>query len=365
MTETLLLDFQDRLRQSSLFDGISVTFEPDPSLAAAVPIRVRLKESVRQIWTVGVGISANTGPRASLEHVDRRPFGWAATSRNKFEWGGKRQAWEGELSTHPLEKQYRNLVGGAIERLESDTDVVRSQRLRVGRARNTNRIDRLVYVEVETSSQDYLASGATTPVSDATALSLNAHGVWRRLDSVLLPTRGVSLALQGAIGVAQGTPGERGGFGRLYGRLTAYRPFGSADKPWYGQARIELGQVFRRDAVPVPDSIQFRAGGDDSVRGYAYRSLAPTIDGALDSGDTLFSASIELARPFIKDLPDLWGAVFVDAGRAAASLRDLKPAVGYGVGVRYRSPVGALRLDLAYGQEVKKFRMHFSVGVAF
>ena len=43
----------------------------------------------------------------------------------------------------------------------------------------------------------------------------------------------------------------------------------------------------------------------------------------------------------------------------------LEPALGYGAGVRWRSPVGPLKLDIAYGQEVRKFRLHFSVGVVF
>lgn len=362
LTETRLLDFQDRLRASGLFDGISVTFEPEPLLANAAPLRVRLKESVRQIWTVGVGISADTGPRASLEHLDRRPFGWAAIARNKLEWGRLRQAWDGEISTHPLERQYRNLIGGAFERLESDTDVVQSQRLRVGRARNSARVDRLMFVEAESASRTVRTAGAEVPRSDEDAVSVNYHGVWRRIDSQLLPTDGYTLALQGGVGLASGTPGSKGGFGRVYGRLTAYRPIGDQ---WYGQARVELGQVFRPDGVPVPDSQQFRAGGDDSVRGYGYRTLGPVVDGAVDSGDALFSASLELARPLLEDIPDLWGAIFIDAGRAAKSFSDLKPAYGVGVGVRYRSPVGPLRLDLAWGEEVKKLRMHFSVGIAF
>jgi len=42
----------------------------------------------------------------------------------------------------------------------------------------------------------------------------------------------------------------------------------------------------------------------------------------------------------------------------------MDPALGYGVGVRWRSPVGPLKLDLAYGQEVQRFRLHLSVGIA-
>ena len=51
-------------------------------------------------------------------------------------------------------------------------------------------------------------------------------------------------------------------------------------------------------------------------------------------------------------------------GRAAERFSDLRPKVGVGVGVRYRSPVGPLRLDLAYGHDIREFRVHFSVGIA-
>ena len=122
----------------------------------------------------------------------------------------------------------------------------------------------------------------------------------------------------------------------------------------------------------VPDTLAFRAGGDDSVRGYPrFRSRSGlgrrdvvggdglALDGARASGGGS-------ARPILASMPSLWGAVFVDAGNAAQSFGELKPALGLGVGLpRWRSPVGPLRLDLAYGREVKRFRLHFSVGIVF
>lgn len=123
--------------------------------------------------------------------------------------------------------------------------------------------------------------------------------------------------------------------------------------------------MFARDAVGVPDTLLFRAGGDDSVRGYGYRTLGPLVDGAVASGRTMFTGSAEIARPVSSKLPAVWWAVFVDAGNAAQRWTDLKPVYGYGVGLRWRSPVGPLRVDLAYGEEAKAFRMHLSVGIAF
>jgi translocation and assembly module TamA len=355
-TEKLLLDYQERLLGSGLFDRAAVQIEPDAGNAQATPVTVQLTERKVQEATVGLGIDPNVGLRGTLEHTHRRVFGRALTARNRFELGGLRQAWEGEISTHTLPRLYRNLIGGAVERIESDTDVVTSERLRMGRAQDTPRIDRLMFVEAQRS----LRRAADTR-EESRAVTAQYHVIWRDLDDNVLPTRGHVLALQGGVGEASANPGRRGPFTRAYGRLNSYWPLGS----WYGHTRVELGQVFSGRGLNVPEPLRFRAGGDESVRGYAYRSLAPVIDGQLASGDVLFTASAEIARPFIKRLPELWGAAFIDAGRAAERWRDLDPALGYGVGLRYRSPIGPVRMDVAWGQEVKKLRLHLTVGVTF
>jgi translocation and assembly module TamA len=79
---------------------------------------------------------------------------------------------------------------------------------------------------------------------------------------------------------------------------------------------------------------------------------------------TLSTGSIELAHPISRKIPSLWGAVFIDAGDAADRFSEQTAKVGYGFGVRWRSPVGPLRLDIAYGNEVQRWRMHFSVGIS-
>lgn len=358
VTESLVLDYQERLQKSGLFENVSVTLDPDPERADNARVLVRLREAPLQVYTVGGGISANTGPRASVEHTWRRVFGYAASSRNKVEWGQKRQFWEGEISTHPGERMYRNLIGGTVENLESDSDTVLSQRLRLGRTQDTQRIERLYFVEAERSRRTTVAGER----SSALALSVNYHGVWRDLDSVVLPTQGFTFAGQVSVGRSSGTNARDGNFSRAYGRITGYLPLG---RTWYAQARLEAGQVFLGDNAVVPDSLKFRAGGDESVRGYSFRSLGPLVDGAVGGGNALYTASFEIARPILASMPSLWGAAFIDAGNAADSFSALKPAVGLGVGVRWRSPVGPLRLDWAWGRETRKGRFHFSVGIAF
>jgi translocation and assembly module TamA len=330
-------------------------------------VTVRVREVALQQATFGVGVGANAGPRLTLEHVHRRAFGQRATLTNKFELGAKRSAWEGDLASHALPGLYRNLVGGAAERVESDTDVVTSLRARFGRAYDSPRIERLAFAQIERVHTRPLVPGAGT-ATDLLAATLNFNGVWRNLDSVVLPTKGHSLALESGLGQvrsldASGATGAGSGpFGRLKARAQVWRPFGER---WYTQARLEIGQVIASDRVDVPETQRFRAGGDESVRGYAWRSLTPQVNGVDVGGRVLATASVEVARPVSEKLPSVWWAAFVDGGRAAESWNGFSPAWGAGVGLRWRSPVGPLRVDMAYGEEVRAWRLHLSVGIAF
>jgi translocation and assembly module TamA len=363
--DPLMVEYQERLQKLGLFESASVDIDADPAGAAAAPVRVRVKEMPLQGAIVGVGISANTGPRVTLEHTHRRPFGleWVAT--NKFELGRDLNKWEGSLISHPLEGLYRNLVSGWVERLEDDGEVRHSVRARLGRTQDTRRIERLYFGELVRSTVDNDVTGSET----AQALSGNYHWTYRDVDSVLLPTKGYTFSAESGAGYARSSTADNGPFARLYGRITGYWPLGS----WYATVRLEAAQVFARDSVAIPDTLLFRAGGDDSVRGYDYRSLGPIVyanpDGTgaatVTSGRMLFTSSAEIARPFTADRPEFLWAVFVDAGNAANHWRELDPALGYGVGARWRSPVGAFRVDVAYGQEVQKARLHLSVGIAF
>lgn len=364
-TDSLLLDFQDRLLKSGLFERASVTLDAvdvasaptDPSRASAVTVRVEVAEAPRQELTLGLGVSAKTGQRATAEHVDRRAFGLAATARNQVEWARIRRAWEGEISTHPGAAMERWLGGAAVERLEASADEVLSQRLRLGRAQDTVRADSQTFVQIDRSVRT-----TATAKNQAVATSANQHWTWRQVDNPVLPTNGYTAALQVAAGQASGENNSRGGFTRVWSRVQWFRPVG---RDWYAQARLEAGQVLGATLLQVPDALLFRAGGDDSVRGYGYRSLGPVVGTAVGSGRAVATSSIEMARPISKDLPQFWGAAFVDAGRAADTFSDLKPAVGYGVGLRWRSPVGPLRLDIARGRETRENRLHFSLGIAF
>ena len=363
-SEKLLLDFQDRLQKVGLFEGASVEIDADPATADDAPVRVRVKELSLQQATLGLGVSANTGARASVEHTHRQVFGSRWIARNKLELGPTQQSWEGELTSYPLDRLYRNLVAGSALHLSTNDEQLLSWKLRAGRTQDSPRIERLIFAE---ANHARLTSAALTNNGDA--LSGNYHWVYRDIDNVLLPTEGLTVSAQGALGYARGNqtigtaPQQTaaGPFGRAYARFTWYRPLGA----WYGTFRIEAGQLFTKDVIGVPDTLLFRAGGDDSVRGYGYRSLGPVVAGAVTSARTLLTGSAEVAHPISAAYPAFLWAAFVDAGQAADRWTDLRPAVGAGLGLRWRSPVGPLRLDVAYGEAVKKFRAHFSIGIAF
>ena len=126
--------------------------------------------------------------------------------------------------------------------------------------------------------------------------------------------------------------------------------------------RGHVGQVFGARRETVPADLLFRAGGDQSVRGYAFNSLGVAQDGAVVGGRVMAVASAEL----VYNITPQWGAaVFTDAGNAADAWRDFRAVRGTGVGARWRSPIGPVNLDLAFGHETRQPRLHFSVGYGF
>jgi translocation and assembly module TamA len=132
--------------------------------------------------------------------------------------------------------------------------------------------------------------------------------------------------------------------------------------------RAEMGSVVSRDTSNLPATQLFWTGGDNSVRGYAPNSIGVTdTNGTMVPGRYLAAGSLEWQRPirYKGQATDWDSAVFVDAGSVANDMGQLKPQMGYGIGARWRSPVGPVRMDLAYAQAQQKLRLHLSVGFTF
>ena len=356
-TDKQLFDFQERLRKVGLFAGVSATVDPNPDVAGAVPVLVRLKEQPMQQSTFGVGYSANTGARVSLEQVSRRVFDFEWQAKTVLELGAQQSTFKTDFTSYPLPDLRHNLLSAAIDHLEAAGASTHSQSLKAGRSREEERLDRTWYLAWQRAR--VMGDGSST---EASAVSANLLWVRRALDSVMAPTRGFATSFEAGLGQSFATDQRNGPFARLLWRNVAYLPLPAG---WQTSGRIDVGRVQSRPGVGVPDTLLFRTGGDDTVRGYAYRALGPTRDGVAVGARSMVAGSVELARPIWAHRPAWLWAVFFDAGDAADDVRDLQLKTGYGVGVRWRSPVGSLRIDLAHGQHVHETRLHLSLGMAF
>nr|WP_163503282.1 autotransporter assembly complex family protein [Halomonas socia] len=129
--------------------------------------------------------------------------------------------------------------------------------------------------------------------------------------------------------------------------------------------RLGLGSIETSEFERMPPSLRFFTGGDRTVRGYAYESLAPRDEeGALLGGQQLFTASLEYQR---RVTGDWWGATFIDTGDAFDDWGPDQLNTGAGLGVRWISPVGPIRFDVAhpFDDDDNDWRIHFAIGPEF
>jgi translocation and assembly module TamA len=336
---------------------VAVELDLDPEHADEATVKTKLRETPLQSASPSIGYSTNIGPRVGLEYTHRRPFGRDFVASTKLQIAREEESASIDFATYPDRRGYSNLLSLSAGRLNSGGAPTETQRIRLGRQRDTERLDRLYYLEFNRTTVE------TDTQKDASrALWGNYEWARRAVNNVQFPTRGFIWRAQGGGGYAVDEEEDKGPFARLYLQGSWYQPLGG---PWYSLLRAEGAQVLRKGGLEIPDSLLFRAGGDSSVRGYGYRTLGPERDGAVVGGVVMATGTAELMRRLSDRWRDWYLAAFVDAGNAADGWQDINPAVGYGVGVRWRSPVGPLRIDLAYGQREQELRLHISVGVSF
>ncbi|NLH82169.1 MAG: outer membrane protein assembly factor [Phyllobacteriaceae bacterium] len=201
---------------------------------------------------------------------------------------------------------------------------------------------------------------------DLTVLSLPSELALDRADDKLEPTTGYRLK-----GAAEPFHEFRLGSSGAIFRLdaSAYYPL-DADRRFVVAGRAAIASIVGADADRMPADRLFFAGGGASVRGFAYRSLGPTnAAGKVVGGLSLVEASLELRMK----VTDSFGVVpFVDMGAAGAKSTpdfDEAPRFGAGVGLRYYTGLGAIRVDLATPISPKrgdpKFGLYIGLGESF
>ncbi len=367
-----LLDFLSRLQNTPWFHSVAVETLPGADTDAehaAAPVHVTLVEAPAKRIGLGAGVSTNTGARgeANFRHHDFLGRAWDFGAGLRLEQ--KRQSLFASLDLLPDARGYRLGFGGRIEASDIAGLATSRQVLGATRSRTEGRIE--TRLGLEWQREERRPDGAPAETSDA--LTLDWHWIRRAVDDLLDPRRGNVIELR--LGGASRRLLSDSDFLRTHLRVQQWWPVALLGARDVFSLRGELGYTAAGSRFGIPQDYLFRAGGAQSVRGHAYRSLGVREGSAVVGGRALAVASAEYTHWLsISDgMTGPWGiAAFVDAGNAADSfdeLRTFDPAVGIGAGVRWKSPAGPLALDLAHGLardgRAAQRQLHFSLMVAF
>jgi translocation and assembly module TamA len=368
-SEAALQSYQSRLQDTGYFasvevsgdmsailseqlDAASMTPEQNATTSMApLPLLVRVVENKRKNVSAGLGYSTNTGNRASLTYDDLSVFGLRMKSALTLET--KKQTASSNFYFPVTPEGYNDSVGASFERSDISGEVTSVASLAGKRTWGTPLLERNLTLELLTETKTI--GGVLS--SQSKSLPLTYGVTWRKLDNLLFPTKGYALNAQ--VGGALLPLFTDEAFVRGYLRGVAYLPLGTSSNAIF---RGEAGALASRDKSGVPAVYLFRAGGDQSVRGYAYQELGVPVNGATTGGRYLVTASAEYQYWF---KPSYGAAIFYDAGNAGDTFSSLHPKSGYGIGARWKSPVGPINVDAAYGHAVHKYRLHFSLGFTF
>ena len=358
-----LVEAQQRLASSGYFDSAYIFVDPESDPTAA-PVQVQVREAKLQKIILGVGVTTDSGPRASIEHTHLRVPGtnWRAVTKLQIE--KKSPFAQTEWTSIPDESNWRWLALARTERVDDDELVTRSGRLRFGRTQAGERIDRNVYLQYDRASVSGSGqiNSSAADIGDGSALTANYVWTGRYFDSLPFPSKGYGLGFELGAGSTMGS--QHLPLTRAVGRWLGIVPLERGRIAM----RAEGGAVLAKDSARIPGALLFRTGGDTTVRGYGYRDIGIKLDnGVIGPGRYMAVGSVEYQRPMLRDgRPSEWeNTFFIDAGAVADNPKDMKPSIGIGTGVRWRSPIGPLQIDLAYGEKIKQLRLHVSVGFVF
>jgi translocation and assembly module TamA len=364
-----LLDAQQRLASSGYYDSVFLTLDTESSNPLWASVIAQVREAPLQKVVLGVGFTTDSGPRASVDQIHNRMplLGWRAVS--KLSVDRETRLLGTEWNAVPDDKGWRWFSAGQLKSETSGSYKVDSGRLRGGLGKSSDHIDYNYFLQY-----DYAQNRGINAPPSASALSVNWGWTARYFDDAAEPTRGHGLALE--LGAGYTLTGERLPFTRIYGRWLGIVPLGwtdtgdsaSAARSSRLQLRAEAGAVTAKDSAQIPSTLMFLTGGDTTVRGYGYRQIGTLrADGQIVAGRYMSVASVEWQRPFVyRGKLTVWeSAVFIDAGAVADRPGELKTKVGVGVGARWRSPVGPVQADLAYGVDTRKLRLHLRLGFTF
>jgi len=351
-----ILDFEHALAHSNFFSEINV----QPQLEAVeqhIPVKVTVKELKANNYLTGIGFDTNTGLRLRLGWEQRRLNQWGHQLKSNFKLSSKDLLTQANYlipGKQPITDQYRISTVYANEKYHDNL----SKRFKLGASESRT----LTHFE-RTLGLSFLAESFKEEQAshwDSSKFILPSIQL-RRLKSDHLsdPHQGyrLQLTLRGAMDLLFHT--------RHFAQVDLeYRWLKPISKAGSLLLRSELGATFPRDIQNLPLSLRFFAGGDQSLRGFKYRSLPKNHDqpgvSHVAGGAYLLLGSIEYEHQ-IKGPFSL--ATFIDGGNALNHWQEPLQA-SLGLGVRWHTPIGPLRVDIAYPitQSHLGWRVHINFG---
>lgn len=330
-----LLTLQQRLVDADYFSSVSVQPDLERKANGHVPVEALLVPAKRTIYTAGAYASTDSGPGARVG-MERR---WLNQRGHKIggkvEYSQRLEEYSAFYRVPRPGRRNRNYNLGIGYR-DEETD---SSRSRMARIAASEVLDQW-HGFIRTLGLQYLNGDFEIADELGSTSLLYADGMLtrKRADDALFPSRGISV-LYGLRLAAEGFLSDT--------TLAQVRAEAKWIRPASKRSRLILraaaGAMIVDDFAALPPELRFFAGGDRSIRGFDYHEIGEVNDrGGVIGGKYLTVGSAEYEYYF---LPKWGAAAFVDAGDAYNSSLDAN--VGAGIGVRWRSPVGIVRVDFA------------------
>ncbi|MCP5150962.1 MAG: outer membrane protein assembly factor [Ectothiorhodospiraceae bacterium] len=341
------------LADSGYFDGVRLRPRLDAPEGDRVPVDLALTPRKQHEFLVGGGVTTDTGPWLRLGYENRRLNRSGHRLQLKLEGSLTERKADAEYQV-PLGDPRSEWLGIRAGARQADTDSFDTTAYRLG-VRSTHRRGRWLETRfVDLGREDFEIGGQSRL---GTFLVPGVSWARTQSDDPVRPLRGFRLSLE-LSGTSEALASDTS-FARA--RLSAGLVRGVGSAGGRVLARADLGAMWVDDFDRLPPTYRFFAGGDNSLRGHDIDTLGPTdAAGRVVGGRYLAVGSLEYEHP----VRERWSvAAFVDAGNAFGADLDGDVEIGVGAGVRWQSPVGPMRVDLAHpvgGEET--VRLHLRLG---
>jgi translocation and assembly module TamA len=344
--------YQRRLLETGYFSAVHFAVEPDATKANAAPLNIAVIEAPTQALDTGILYSTNVGLGLKVDYSHVNVLERALRFRTVLDLNEKQQRLNLSVDAPPRPGGVWSTYSAGLERSDVQGLISRAASVEYAHNWGLEQVPSRLYLSAHVEERSIAGFGR----EDAHAVFVGYRKTYRTTDEVLSPREG----LLGTVEIGLGIPGVSSRtFARARGLLNWLIPIGERND---FLLRAELGAVLARARTGIPSVFLFRTGGDRTVRGYAFESLGVPLGDAIVGGRYLAIASAEYTRWVTETLG---AAVFVDAGDAFDKPKAIDLALGIGIGLRYKSPIGPVRADVAYGERTGNVRIHFSVGYSF